>query len=785
MTKTPPTRHPLYESIERHHIRSVAVVDDAFDQVTLASFQDGEDREFIDAVNEDDHLLQDFHALVSGTMSEELLRPEDLTDSAVAHIWEMQEMLGQGLKKVLSSTLFRVLERKVSQVKLLYSFLKEELGIERVERYGTAASLPGDEFDLAFIDYRFGPSGQATSVQRAVRWAKHLYNKGRTFIILMSAEMDARGRQEYFREESNLTRGLFEFLDKEEIEDSGKFCNRLNSFCAGLRTRHEIHGFATAAKAAADEALSKLMHSIQALGLEDYAYLEQISLREDGHPLGDYMLWLFGEYFAHNLAVNDSLQAARRSVNGIKYDRFLPLQRPPSVILAKMYSAAITEPVYEGWGPHPRVVQAEEVEAAEGTEPSGSDAAGGELAGPPSEGALGADTQAAGVPAGGGLDGGSAAPNPENAGATEVQPSAASMPLYQLGDLLIATKEKSVYLVLNAGCDLQFSPGERDCDVEQSILLIPGRFEPFYERGSETNVKRTELFELGDESYRIIWQHTRAVAVPYQKVLPEYKPKGYERNWRLKLPYALEVQQHFAAQLTRIGVPTPTPVFRELPVEVYGKDANGNPHHLGTVHSGLVIFHHRQRDQFVLTVDCVHRVLTLIDGFIDDVESELSEPAGSEPIAGLPPAEAPKEIASPAAVASADREGKTAKPPERNPATDAQVRARRRKKYLEELKESREALAHTCIFQDSLHNVPGVGGAAPQIDVISTSDKRTRLEVRHAASLSGRLPGNSPVVLIFSVPDVASPSAPTEKTMEPPAPIDQMDESRTEERTQP
>jgi hypothetical protein len=772
MTETSPNRHPLHESIRRHQIRCVAVVDDAFDQVALASFQDGEVREFIDALNEDDKLLRSFHRLASGTESEELLSPADLTDQVVALLWERRGTLGPDLKDVLSSTLFRVLERKVSQVELLCSFLKSELGIERVETYGTAAALPGAAFDLAFVDYRFGPSGQVESVERAVRWAKHLYNNGRTFIILMSTELEARGRQEYFREKSDLTRGLFEFLVKEEIEDNGKFCNRLNSFCAGLETRHEIHGFAAAAEAAAAEALTALKHSIQALGIEDYAYLEQISLREDGHPLGDYMLWLFGEYFAHNLAVNGSLQSARKSINGIKYDRFLPLQRPPSVMLAKMYSAAITEPVYEGWGPHPRVVQ-EENEYRPPAPETGGDS-------PTTESTPRADATPASGPPRGGAQG--AGISPEHAG-TAI-PSAASMPLYQLGDLLVATKDKPAYLVLSAACDLQFSPGERDCDVEQSILLIPGRFEPLYEHGSGTNAKRTELFELGDERFRIIWQHTRAVALPYHRILPQYKPQGYQRNWRLKLPYALEVQQHFAAQLTRIGVPTPTPVFRERPVEVYGKDANGNVRQLGTVQSGLVVFHHRQQDQFLLTVDCVHKILSYMDGFIAEIESELSDPQG----AGAPPATTPVEVAkepAPAAgAAPAGQKAKTGQQPARDPVKEAETKSRRRRKYLEELKETREVLAHTCIFQDSLHVVPATGMAVPQIDAISPSEKRTRLEVRHADSLTGRLPGNAPIVLTFLLPDfVASLPAPNSGTeIKPLMTIDDVDATTIEER---
>ena len=394
MTTTQP-QHPVHKSLEKHNIRRVAVVDDAFDTVSMASLQEGEDQEFIDAVNDDDTLLREFHKLVSNRDSDELLAKDALTDAAVGLLWDKRAALG-ALGPVVARTLFRVLELKVSQVEKLCAFLKDDLGIETIERYRTNSEVPNDKFDLAFIDYRFGPSRQQESVDRAVRWAMHLYKNGKAFIILMSVEMEARVQQELFRRKSNLTRGLFEFVDKEEIKDSGKLSNRLNSFCAGFDTRHEIHQFACATESAVDEAGAALKESLHALGLEDFAYLEQISLQEDGHPLGDYMLWLFGEYFAHKLSVSQSLQPARNLVNGLKYERFLPLQRPPSVMLAKMYSSAITEPVHEGWNPHPRDVQ----ETATG--PSTQPGASAEAV-PPPEGEASVALETAQTPAGGAM----------------------------------------------------------------------------------------------------------------------------------------------------------------------------------------------------------------------------------------------------------------------------------------------------------------------------------------------------------------------------------------------
>ena len=743
MTTTPSRIHPLHESIRKHKIRRVAVVDDGFDAVSVESFDEGEDQEFIAAINEDDALLRQFHALVSGSELDDLIGKSDLTDAAVNRLWESRANPGD-LSTLLSKTLFRVLGLKVFQVEQLCVFLREVLGIEDVQPYGTSADIPKEKFDIAFIDYRFGPSKQAASVDRAVRWATDLYSNGGAFIILMSSETEARVRQEKFREDSKLTRGLFEFVDKKEITDAGKICNRLNSFCAGLKTRHAIHQFASAAEVAVDEAIAALKESIHSLGLEDYAYLEQISLREDGHPLGDYMLWLFGEYFGHRLAIDGSLQPARRELNSLKYEQLLPLQRPPSVMLASMYSAAITEPVHEGWGAHPReskeaeetqvedVIPIESAEILAPLDPPESN----EPAEPtePVEESAGIATSEKPIPS----------QNDEQA-----LPAAAGMPLYQLGDLLVANKDKPVFLILNAGCDLQFSPGMRDCDPLQTILLLPGRLEPLHERGDEKNVKRTELFELGGDRFRIVWQHTRSVAIPYHKVQAEYQTQGYNRNFRLKLPYALEVQQHFAAQLTRVGVPTPTPVFRERPVNLYGTAEGGDAKLLRTIQNGAIVFHHRDRDQFVLTVDCVHEILDGIDKFSSSVEDEL-------------------------------RVDQTAPPP----TPDETKKVVRRKKYLAELHASREALANFCKFQSILSVLPAVNGNILQTEKPPNQPEIQRLEVRHVAEISGRYTGGAPIVVAISVPNKETPGLSNVDGSHPETSDDADVKSTREEQTQ-
>ena len=88
MTTTTVRKHPLHESVEKYKIRRVAVVDDAFDAVSRAALQEGEDEEFLAAVNEDDVLLREFHSLVSQRDITDILKKKDLTNKAVNLLWK-------------------------------------------------------------------------------------------------------------------------------------------------------------------------------------------------------------------------------------------------------------------------------------------------------------------------------------------------------------------------------------------------------------------------------------------------------------------------------------------------------------------------------------------------------------------------------------------------------------------------------------------------------------------------------------------------------------------------
>ena len=133
-----------------------------------------------------------------------------------------------------------------------------------------------------------------------------------------------------------------------------------------------------------------------------------------------------------------------------------------------------------------------------------------------------------------------------------------------LGDLFVRRFTGTVLMVMNAQCDLEFTPdhGSRQFKPSKSVLFIPGRLHPVFDALSEADERRprTELFEYDRIAYRIVWDTKRIVGRPYNGLSAWLGSEGYALEARLRLPFALQIQQAFAADLTRIGMPVPPPL---------------------------------------------------------------------------------------------------------------------------------------------------------------------------------------------------------------------------------
>ena len=202
----------------------------------------------------------------------------------------------------------------------------------------------------------------------------------------------------------------------------------------GLPEGYKIQNFVKAIEGSIEAATDQFVNAVKSLSLEDYGHIQRLSLQEDGQPLGDYMLWLFGAYFGQLLFHDQpGVRNHRKQIDTLWVKSFPPCQHAPSVArLPKCIGARFFDNSVEDLEAHPLTI-------------AGS--------------------------------------------------SSADLPEIRLGDLFIRDVSSEVLLVVSPECDLAFFPkGQpRVCDPDQSVLLMPGTFHPIDEPLPKGSDLRTEL----------------------------------------------------------------------------------------------------------------------------------------------------------------------------------------------------------------------------------------------------------------------------------------------------
>jgi hypothetical protein len=140
----------------------------------------------------------------------------------------------------------------------------------------------------------------------------------------------------------------------------------------------------------------------------------------------------------------------------------------------------------------------------------------------------------------------------------------AKLPYLHLGDLFTKPGALEVWMVLNAQCDLE-RPDEKNAD--RSIFLVRGVLTPF-DKAPVGKEQKTDFFSFEDKQYRIKWNVKQVETVAHNKFTEWQKEKELERHFRLRLPFALEIQQAFSASLTRVGMPVSPPFTQGIALEV-------------------------------------------------------------------------------------------------------------------------------------------------------------------------------------------------------------------------
>lgn len=524
------------------------IIDDAYDNPTVDSLLRGEIGDFWNMVEREQDLLNELSSLGLDISDE-----EDINDTTLSTFWDRRSELDD-LRRPVEDILFATKIQKQEELEPLRRQLTI-LGI-KVEQIGQKSMIENPPPGLVFLDYRLGPATDPQSVNNAIAKARDIYDQvendaDKPFIVLISAGDVGVDQFNEFRDESGLLGGLFDFVPKEEFNSVEKLNLRLAIWVSDMPTRHKIQRFVESLEKSVKKNANEFVRRVKSLAFEDYAYVQQLSLDQDGQPLGDYVFWLFGALLEHCFfEFDDSMRSQRIILDQLDFEEFLPSQRPPSTELAKVYRLAVSEPIYDEMGVH-----------------TISDDEGREF----------------------------------------------RLPILRLGDLLIKDANLSIYMVANPDCDLAYSPGVgRGSDPNFSVFLIPGELRSQNDTGGSL---RTEFFQHDGSSYRIFWDAKGVMVKTLGEFMNWYTEGGYSRPQRIRLPFALQIQQRFTANIARVGMPVSPPRFEYLDVEIFCDSEEGKWEKMGpSIKDGIAIFRGRDAQgkenlRFFLTGACAHSII--------------------------------------------------------------------------------------------------------------------------------------------------------------------------------
>lgn len=405
---------------------------------------------------------------------------------------------------------------------------------------------------IVFLDWRLGADNDPDAVDAAAATARKIHEQPeKPLIVLISSNPALPDQSDSFRDTSGLIPGLFDTMPKGYLRDQMGVDLHLASLCELVQAGHVVQDFVHQLKASATDSMAAFARAIDRLTLSDYANLQHFALKKDGHPLGDYLTNLFSGLWADTLF--QGAVRAHLAILDAQAFEMLPAVGRPTAALADLYNSAMFDTHVGGFARHPH-------------------------AEPPAE------------------------------GATERL-------LLTMGDVIVETAEigpARAYMVASPQCDLAESPRHsRRVQEGQTVVLIPGDLVPIdaESRGSRRDLSDTPFFVVDDQRYRIQWDLKALVTVPYVEFDGWLAAANRHRRARMRPLYALALQHSMTADLARVGLPSPPPMYQPTEITFRGYndgdyDANG----MVTTQGRFVMARGSEEDQLILDRDMLNRI---------------------------------------------------------------------------------------------------------------------------------------------------------------------------------
>ena len=492
--------------LSQRGIQRVVMIDDAFDPISGEKVGPQAIENFFAELEQNEELASAIKNL--GLI---LDKEEDLTDEVLQTLFERRlsaECLAEKLSLLFEQTFYSTL-KDADEIRQNLKNLDLE-----VETYGSDKTPDKSDCKIFLLDYRLGPVSQAAeSLANAVARAKEIYaqyadNEAKPVIILMSSEQLQDEQVKRFREDSKLLGGMFQHIPKSLLKKRDSLERKLIAVSMSLPVAHAIEALISAVDRSIKSSRELFIASMRSLSLEDYIYIQRLSLREDGQPFGDYLLWLFSSEFHRRIFENEEVLATQKDVDALPRLELPPRQIRPSVELAEMYKSALFRTMSGDIETHP----------------------------------LGSVDQD--------------------------YPLLALGDIFINEKQIYMVMNPECDLAFSPGSEGRSFPASKSIllipgaiEPIQSPILETAKGKPI-----------TEMFVRNQQTFRITWDPKRVVSETYGGIRKWASSYGFRREYRLRLLYALQIQHDFIAEFGRIGKPTAPPIFQPARIEIFACD---------------------------------------------------------------------------------------------------------------------------------------------------------------------------------------------------------------------
>lgn len=565
------------------NISKIVLIDDLYDNRSRKEFDEQDIKDFLDFVElEDEEAFIELNRIALSIIGKEIKGVGDIDDQLLDILWKQRNALGR-LKKPIETHLFSNLLTNENLLNNLRTNLTQNADLEILCK-GRDVDVETDlnGASLVFIDYYLGDQ-TPESVTRAVEIAKRIYavysSSQMPLIVLMSTVANLNAGEELFRKNSGLLKGMFYFFPKTDLGDVDKLTLNLAAWAKTLPLSVDIQHFIKTLESSLGRVKDDFIERVKSLQLGDYSYIQNLSLQEDGHPLGDYMSWLFNSYLGHLLFENDdAMRKQQKVIDSLINSPLPPNQTTPSPELMSIYHSALFNSNV------------------------------GEIAGHPAIEAL-----------------------KDQKSPTQDEPI---ISILHLGDLFVKNKDHEVLMIINAECDLAFGI-DRKCDIDDMVFLICGKLSPPTKWTTQTSNAKTEFFEFRGEPYRILWNTKKVYSYRRGEVEKYLSENGYKREVQMRQPFALEIQRAFAADLTRIGMPVAPPLYHPVKLQLLYKGEDKRLAKLGeVVNDGgfwvAIKKRAKQQSVFFFTVQFGQELKKAIQIYANHLQIKIDELGGDE-----------------------------------------------------------------------------------------------------------------------------------------------------------